>query len=148
MNNYSTSEVWRTIPGYEGLYEVSDQGRVRSLDRVVAQRGRKSRMFPGVVLKHNLVGTRYREPGQGYHAVTLAYASDDHRRAYVHRLVMAAFIGPCPPGMEACHEDGDPRNNALYNLRYDTPSANNMDKWRHGTMLNTYTGQPAKRRAA
>ena len=147
MDNTTTPETWKTIPGYEGQYEVSDQGRVRSLDRIVHQRGRASRLFPGRILRPNLVGKGY-DSGGGYHALTLCPEPGARRRAYIHRLVMAAFVGPCPPGMEVCHEDGDPRNNALYNLRYDTPSANNMDKWRHGTMLNTYTGQPAKRRAA
>lgn len=50
----------------------------------------------------------------------------------VHRLVLEAFIGPCPPGMEACHNDGNPRNNALSNLRWDTSENNSADKIRHG----------------
>lgn len=51
----------------------------------------------------------------------------------VHKCVLLAFVGPCPPGMQACHEDGDPANCALLNLRWDTPSNNNLDKRRHGT---------------
>lgn len=53
----------------------------------------------------------------------------------VHRLVLEAFVGPCPKGMEACHNDGNPRNNCLENLRWDTPQNNNADKHRHGTAL-------------
>lgn len=56
-----------------------------------------------------------------------------HRQTYVHRLVLEAFVGPCPPGMECCHNDGDPSNNALANLRWDTSASNNADKIRHGT---------------
>lgn len=52
----------------------------------------------------------------------------------VHHLVLEAFVGPCPPGMEACHWDGDPSNNALSNLRWDTHQSNMDDKSRHGTV--------------
>lgn len=51
----------------------------------------------------------------------------------VHRLVLEAFVGPCPPGMEACHNDGSPANNHLPNLRWDTRKANIADCIRHGT---------------
>jgi hypothetical protein len=52
----------------------------------------------------------------------------------VHRLVLEAFVGPCPLGMEACHyPDRDPTNNHVENLRWDTPSANQLDAVRHGT---------------
>ncbi len=60
----------------------------------------------------------------------------DHGRkvvARVHRVVMEAFVGPCPDGMEVCHGDGDPMNARLDNLRYDTRKANHADKKRHGT---------------
>jgi hypothetical protein len=51
----------------------------------------------------------------------------------VHRLVLEAFVGPCPDGMEACHRDGDRLNCALSNLRWDTPAANQADRVLHGT---------------
>jgi hypothetical protein len=51
----------------------------------------------------------------------------------VHRIVLEAFVGPCPEGMECCHNDGNPRNNNVTNLRWDTRSANQMDSVRHGT---------------
>src|SRR4051794_31712386 len=46
----------------------------------------------------------------------------------VHRLVLEVFVGPCPAGMECCHADGNSLNNALDNLRWDTPEANEADK--------------------
>ena len=49
------------------------------------------------------------------------------------RLVLAAFVGPCPDGMEACHDNGDPSDDRLGNLRWDTHSANLLDRRRHGT---------------
>lgn len=54
----------------------------------------------------------------------------------VHRLVLEAFVGPCPEGMEGCHGDGDPTNNSLGNLRWDTATSNQLDKVRHGTHHN------------
>jgi DNA-binding transcriptional regulator YiaG len=51
----------------------------------------------------------------------------------VHRLVLLAFVGPCPPGMEGCHNDGNPANNRIENLRWDTHDANMKDAIRHGT---------------
>jgi hypothetical protein len=54
---------------------------------------------------------------------------------YVHRLVLQAFVGPNPEGTVCCHNDGDPSNNRLNNLRWDTYRANEQDKLRHGTWL-------------
>src|SRR6185312_7030300 len=52
---------------------------------------------------------------------------------YAHRLVLEAFVGPCPDGMECCHNDGNPANNRVENLRWDTTSANQLDREAHGT---------------
>ncbi len=54
------------------------------------------------------------------------------RNAKVHILVLEAFVGPRPLGLEGCHDDGDPANNRLTNLRWDTPSSNAVDRVRHG----------------
>jgi hypothetical protein len=51
----------------------------------------------------------------------------------VHRLVLESFVGPCPEGMEACHNDGDVLNNRLSNLRWDTRQSNQFDRYKHGT---------------
>lgn len=55
-----------------------------------------------------------------------------HRQIGVHVLVLEAFVGPRPDGMEGCHNDGDPSNNRLSNLRWDTPLANWSDRRKHG----------------
>jgi len=55
------------------------------------------------------------------------------KKACVHRLVLLAFIGPCPDGMEACHNNGNPADCRLENLRWDTSAANEADKAKHGT---------------
>ena len=53
----------------------------------------------------------------------------------LHRLVLTAFVGPCPEGMEACHNDGTRNNNHVDNLRWDTRTNNNLDKRKHGTAV-------------
>jgi hypothetical protein len=57
------------------------------------------------------------------------------RHRYIHRLVLEAFVGAYPEGMVCCLNDGDPANNCLVNLRWDTYLANEHDKHRHGTWL-------------
>lgn len=65
----------------------------------------------------------------GYPRITI------NRRAYFfHLLILEAFRGPCPAGLEGCHNDGVPSNCRLGNLRYDTCKANLADRVRHGTM--------------
>lgn len=68
----------------------------------------------------------------GYYRVCL-YVAGRKRQVFVQELVLEAFIGPRPPGMEACHDDNDPSNNRLTNLRWDTHRNNMADKRRHGT---------------
>lgn len=117
------SETWREIPGYEGAYEVSDLGRVRSLDRV-SSHGRRLR---GRVLK------QIRR--SGYLSVGL-HLNGDPTLYLVHRLVLTAFAGPPARGMEARHLDGDASNNAASNLVWGTTRENIRDQLRHGTQAN------------
>lgn len=70
---------------------------------------------------------------EGYPYVAL-YRDGKRFKHLLHRLILEAFVGPCPPGMEGCHNDGDPANNRLANLRWDTPKSNMADCVRHGTM--------------
>ena len=107
--------------GWEGLYEVSSLGRVRSVDRVdSAGATRKGRVL------------RSGDQLTGHQVVHLSRASQVTTRT-VHRLVLEAFVGPRPEGMEACHWDGNPRNNRRDNLRWGTRSSNRQDAVRHGT---------------
>ena len=115
------NENWRPIPGYEGVYEVSDLGRVRSLDRIDA-RGRR---ICGRALRPGITRS-------GHLQVNLCL--DGKRRwTYVHRLVLMTFVGPAPEGMEGCHGNGRPADNRLANLRWASQSENNRDRVRHGT---------------
>lgn len=118
-------EAWRDIPGFDGRYQVSDQGRVRSVDRYI---GTKSKTGTQA---HRLLRGRVLKPQRhtnGYRQVTLR-----GRTYLIHILVMRAFAGNCPDGHEVAHRDGDRTNNVFLNLRYATPLSNTEDKRTHGT---------------
>lgn len=123
------TEVWKAVVGFEGLYEVSDLGRVRSLDRVVYAKTKLGDPLPRLQKSHIIAQQDH--PG-GYRLVHLH--RDGKRKAdTVHNLVAAAFIGPRPPGMQTAHDDGNPANVHPSNLVYKTVKANIADKKRHGT---------------
>ena len=83
----------------------------------------------------------------GYLKVSLRRDGMRYIRA-IHRLVLETFIGPCPPGMETRHLDGNPANNRLDNLRWGTKAENEADKVRHGTMVCVAMGGPSMLREA
>jgi hypothetical protein len=114
-------ERWADVPGYVGVYRVSDCGRVYSVPRL-CNVGRGKRMTKGRYLRI--------KPGI-YPTVTLANIGINTTRT-IHSLVLEAFVGSCPDGMESCHGDGDKWNCNLSNLRWDTPSGNHSDRVRHG----------------
>lgn len=116
-------ENWKPIAGFEALYEVSDLGRIRRL------RGRQGTRAGRI--------TSGRTNRDGYLRVSLCDAPNPEVEKLIHILVLEAFIGPCPDGMEACHWDGNPGNAALSNLRWDTPANNTLDKIRHGKNRGT-----------
>lgn len=113
------------VVGLEGQYEVSDAGDVRSLDRVVTRKDGRQHRVTGKTLKG------WCTPA-GHRSVYLA-----GKVCYVHRVVLTAFVGPCPDGMEGCHNNGNPTDNRLENLRWGTRSENSRDTVRHGRNLNS-----------
>lgn len=124
-------EQWKPVVGYEGFYEVSNLGRVRSTAT------RHPRWPSGRTMSPN------RHP-DGHLLVGLTRPGRKLRKEKVHRLVLEAFVGPCPQGMQACHNDGNPQNNCVENLRWDTPSRNQQDRRRHGTATLGETHRDAK----
>lgn len=120
-------EIWRSVIGYEGVYEVSDIGRVRSVPRE-ARNGVGTRQVRGQVLS---LYTR----ADGRMSVDLS-VENRQSTVLVHHLVLEAFIGPRPVGTECCHGDGDPANNMLTNLRWDSHVSNVADTIRHGRHVN------------
>lgn len=113
---------YRDIPGFPG-YRVGNDGSVWSA-WVASRAGRK--------LRDNYKQMKTAINTSGYPTVTLTVTGAKSSRK-VHRLVLLAFVGPCPANQECCHRDGCRTNNALSNLRWDTKKANRADMVRHGS---------------
>lgn len=120
----SCPEVWKPVVGLEGYYKVSDQGRVKSLDRVVP-RGDGTVRVRGRLL--SLGGIH-----PSGHVYVHLHGPNGDTTYQVHRLVMEAFAGPCPDGLEVCHLNGTGTDNRLANLVYGSRSDNATDQVRHG----------------
>lgn len=120
-------EQWRPVVGYEGLYEVSDHGNVRSLDRWTTGPSGVRRRRSGKPMKKNLTSSNR------YPMVQLC-RNGTVRGIGVHRLVAMAFLGVPDNADElhVCHYDGDRQNNHISNLRWGTPTDNFHDMQRHG----------------
>ena len=116
-------EVWKSVVGKELLYQVSTWGRVRSILRYVSSKD-KSRRPKDVRRGGKMLTPTFSE---GRLLINIGKV-----RNAAH-LVLEAFVGLCPEGLECCHWDGDVRNNQLANLRWDTHISNMGDMRRHGT---------------
>jgi hypothetical protein len=121
-----TPERWEPVPEFPRHYEASNWGRIRSLPR----KSGNNRWYGGKVLAPQAVNK------WGHLKVTLTVNGVYHQRL-VHRLVMEAFVGPCPEGQEVRHLDGHPANNRLENLAYGTRQDNMLDVLRYGVHHNT-----------
>lgn len=110
--------MWKLIPNYAGMYRVSDAGEIQS------------KKTPGRVGKWTPVKGRVN--GDGYIQIALS-RSGTVRQPFLHSLVLTLFVGPCPPGKECRHLDGNIRNNRLSNLEWGTRQQNIDDKLGHGT---------------
>lgn len=121
-------ETWRDIPGYEDKYQASNLGRIKSLSRKV----RGVNHYTGKDFLRT-VPERILRPGTycktGHLSVVLGHGTQGKP---VHRLVMLAFVGAPPHGYEVLHNDGNPKNNALSNLRYGSRTDNILDVYRQG----------------
>ena len=122
-------EEWKPIPWAPG-YEASDQGRARSLDRIVSVCANGAGGKPRHGHPRRRVG-RILTPGIGrYASVNIG-----GKVVLVHRLIAEVFLGPCPPGLIVRHGTGGPLDNRLSNLSYGTPADNNgVDRLRDGTL--------------
>lgn len=116
-------EKWKQIPNYP-WYMASDAGRIKSVNREVFRSDGKKQTF-----KEKILATP--EDGNGYPCVNLS--NDQGRRTFrVHRVVLVAFVGECPHGFDGCHNNGDPSDCRLENLRWDTHKSNLGDMVAHG----------------
>jgi hypothetical protein len=128
---YPAPEQWRPVLGWEGIYEVSDYGRVRSLPRVIPHPTWGRQRLRGVIIQ----GQR----NQRYHRVHLR-AAGRFRNASVHELVLEAFVGPRPKGYQCNHKDRKRFNNRLDNLEWVTQQENSNHKYATGK-LNLRKGE-------
>lgn len=121
----SKEEVWKDVPGYEGVYQVSNRGRVKSQRRFGSSGG---------------ILTPRVKSDSGHLRVSLCQ-SGKVKDFLIHRLVLFAFVGFPEQGLECCHNNGDPADNRLENLRWDTSKANSEDIARHGRTSNPWVGR-------
>ena len=121
MPDMACKEIWRPAIGYEAFCQVSTFGRARSIRRFNAA---CNRHYGGKILKP----VKY---AHGYLSINLGMGSGGLQIS-LHRLILGTFVGPCPDGMEGCHNDGNKKNNRLDNLRWDTRKSNAIDRVKHG----------------
>lgn len=117
-------EEWRPVtePDFSSIYVVSNFGRVKRICDgfgKAATHGWKNRVLNGTTTRLGYVRVEFLKP-------------DFRRVFYVHRLVATAFLGQCPDNMECCHNDGNPANNRITNLRWATRKENQLDRRGHG----------------
>lgn len=119
------AEIWKDIPGFEGKYQASTFGRIRSVDRrvrIVVHGKEATRLLKGRVLRPGALSS-------GHLSVVLGR---EYGSMLVHVAVAITFIGSRPKDMDVCHNDGNPKNNRVDNLRYDTRANNILDVYRIG----------------
>lgn len=118
-------EIWKPVYGYDGLYEVSSTGDVRSVDRIATHQMGGPLKLRGKKLSVHVNPKGYCTYALCRHGKLKTFAA--------HTLVLEAFVGPRPEGQEACHLDGNRQNPRLDNLRWDTRVENQRDRLVHGT---------------
>jgi hypothetical protein len=129
LSGVAPGERWLPIPGFEGFYEVSDLGDVRSVTRVVERTNHSAMTIQG-----RLLVPQFR-PDTGYYVVKLS-KENRKRNYYIHRLVLMAFVGLPVDGDEACHGNDIRTDNRLVNLRWDSHRENVRDALRRNRLRN------------
>src|SRR5882757_4314780 len=127
MKQYKEPEEWAAVIEFEGRYEVSSWGNVRSLDRLISLKQTHVRKCKGKLKNPYKLGD--------YLGVTLSFGTRELRiREYVHKMVARAFVdNPCPViYIEANHLDGNKLNNYYKNLKWCTHQQNIQHAWATG----------------
>jgi hypothetical protein len=118
-------EIWKDIPGYEGAYQASTLGKIKSLDRTITQKSRCGRLF-----NRNIKGRILRPASNKYNPHLYVVLGHGANGSPVHQLVARTFLGPCPDAEEVRHIDGNARNNCIFNLCYGPRTENILDVYR------------------
>ncbi len=115
---YNDIEIWKDIPDYEGLYQISNWGQILSL------------------IKWRKTYKRILRPSTGKYGYLIVhlFKNRQSKKFFVHRLVLGTFVGPCPDGMECCHKDGNAKNNHINNLEWNTHKENVKHQILHKTL--------------
>lgn len=122
-------ERWKAVPGYEGYYEASTTGIIRSVDRIITMKSRvgkpTTKKVKGKILKLSPMwkSTDY---------LVVSFSRGKSSQKLVHRVILETFVGPCPDGMEARHLNGNRQDNRKSNLAWGTPIENASDRDLHG----------------
>ena len=111
------NEEWRDVVGYEGRYQVSNQGRVKSLERIIIKKDGRKFTVKERVLKPC-------DNGRGYLYISLSDGTGEHKRHYIHRLVGEAFVPNPLEEEDVNHKDENPSNNHASNLEWVTHKEN------------------------
>ena len=127
--------VYKEIPGHFG-YRVGTDGSVwsrRQAGQIKGQKGRGGSYLTDEWRQLSPNTDKLRRKHVHLPVKDKVTGKTKYPAVFVHRLVLLTFVGPCPYGMECCHYDGNPSNNNLVNLRWDTRKENRKDQLRHGT---------------
>jgi len=125
------NETWRAVPGYEGLYEVSSLGRVKSLAREIIYQNKHRSGTSALPVREKILKGRTEK---GYTTVKLV-RDGVYYHVGVHRVVCLAFHGPVEGDIEAAHINGDKTDNTVANLVWATPAENARHRRGHGTQI-------------
>ena len=125
------SEIWKDIEGYEGLYQVSNRGRVKSLERIVMRKNGRPYSVPELIKERQI-------DHKGYDRIGLN-KNGKKKRFFVHRLVLQAFNPSSDETLEVNHIDGNKLNNNVENLEWVTSSENSIHAFKNN--LHNHQGE-------
>lgn len=141
FNSNPIKEIWKPVAGFEIRYMVSNLGRVWSIPFAYQRPEWRKGTLQNVCVGGNFLRGRIRLQNDKPVCVLVSLRDNTGKphTKRVHRIVLESFIGPAPKGTECCHYNGDPTDNRLENLRWDTRKRNQLDSVRHGTKQNPPT---------